>query len=158
MSCSSTGSTRRPPGPAIVYVTLQKTAEEIASFLHAEGHPAEAYHAGLGDEVRHAVQERFMASTDRIVVATIAFGMGIDKANIRLVLHYNLPKGPESYAQEIGRAGRDGLPSRCDLFACPEDLTTLENFAFGDTPTPEAAGVAGRRRDGPRGGVRRLDL
>jgi ATP-dependent DNA helicase RecQ len=129
---------RRPPGPAIVYVTLQRTAEELASFLASQGYPAEAYHAGLGDEVRPAVQERFMASTDRIVVATIAFGMGIDKANIRLVLHYNLPKGPESYAQEIGRAGRDGLPSRCDLFACPEDLTTLENFAFGDTPTPES--------------------
>ena len=128
----------RPPGPAIVYVTLQRTAEEIAGFLRSEGHPAEAYHAGLGDEVRHAVQERFMTSTDRIVVATIAFGMGIDKADIRLVLHYNLPKGPESYAQEIGRAGRDGQPSRCDLFACPEDLTTLENFGYGDTPTPEA--------------------
>jgi ATP-dependent DNA helicase RecQ len=128
----------RPPGPAIVYVTLQRTAEELASFLASRGFPAEAYHAGLADEVRHAVQERFMASTDGIVVATIAFGMGIDKADIRLVLHYNLPKGPESYAQEIGRAGRDGLPSRCDLFACPDDLTTLENFVFGDTPTPEA--------------------
>jgi ATP-dependent DNA helicase RecQ len=128
----------RPPGPAIVYVTLQRTAEDVASLLRSEGHPAEAYHAGLGDEVRHAVQERFMTSIDRIVVATIAFGMGIDKADIRFVLHYNLPKGPESYAQEIGRAGRDGKPSRCDLFACPEDLTTLENFAFGDTPTPEA--------------------
>jgi ATP-dependent DNA helicase RecQ len=128
----------RLPGPAIVYVTLQRTAEEMAGFLASHGFPAEAYHAGLGDEVRHSVQERFMASADGIVVATIAFGMGIDKANIRTVLHYNLPKGPESYAQEIGRAGRDGLPARCELFACAEDVTTLENFAFGDTPTPEA--------------------
>jgi ATP-dependent DNA helicase RecQ len=130
----------RLPGPAIVYVTLQKTAEELATYLDGQGFPAEAYHAGLADEVRHAVQERFMASTDRIVVATIAFGMGIDKADIRTVLHYNLPKGPESYAQEIGRAGRDGLLARCELFACPDDLTTLENFAFGETPTPEAVG------------------
>ena len=128
----------RLPGPAIVYVTLQRTAEELASSLSRDGVPAEAYHAGLGDDVRHAVQERFMASSDGIVVATIAFGMGIDKADIRTVLHYNLPKGPESYAQEIGRAGRDGQPARCELFACPEDLITLENFAFGDTPTPEA--------------------
>jgi ATP-dependent DNA helicase RecQ len=130
--------TRRLPGPAIVYVTLQRTAEEVASFLADRGFLAEAYHAGLGDDVRHAVQERFMASAGRIVVATIAFGMGIDKADIRTVLHYNLPKGPESYAQEIGRAGRDGHLARCELFACPEDLITLENFAFGDTPTPEA--------------------
>ena len=128
----------RPQGPAIVYVTLQKTAEELASSLADRGFPAEAYHAGLGDDVRHAVQERFMASSGGIVVATIAFGMGIDKADIRTVLHYNLPKGPESYAQEIGRAGRDGRFARCELFACPEDLITLENFAFGDTPTPEA--------------------
>ncbi len=128
----------RPPGPAIVYVTLQRTAEDLASFLTENGCPAEAYHAGLGDEVRPAVQERFMASKGGIVVATIAFGMGIDKADIRSVIHYNLPKGAESYAQEIGRAGRDGKLARCDLFACPTDVTTLENFAYGDTPTPES--------------------
>ena len=149
-----------PPGPAIVYVTLQRTAEEVASFLASRGLPAEAYHAGLADEVRHAVQERFMGSTVGVVVATIAFGMGIDKADIRAVIHYNLPKGLESYAQEIGRAGRDGEPSRCDLFACPEDLTTLENFAFGDTPTPEAVAglvdaVTGR---GPEFDVSTYDL
>ncbi len=128
----------RIPGPAIVYVTLQRTAEELARLLSEHGFPAEAYHAGLGAEDRPAIQERFMGSDAGIVVATIAFGMGIDKADIRTVLHYNLPKGPESYAQEIGRAGRDGRPARCELFACPEDVTILENFAYGDTPTPEA--------------------
>ncbi len=128
----------RLPGPAIVYVTLQRTAEDLARFLAGHGLPAEPYHAGLAAEARHAAQERFMGSSGGIVVATIAFGMGIDKSDIRTILHYNLPKGPESYAQEIGRAGRDGGLARCDLFACVEDVTTLENFAYGDTPTPEA--------------------
>ena len=128
----------RPPGPAIVYVTLQRTAEEVARFLSAGGVPAEAYHAGLGPEVRASVQDRFMGSSDGVVVATIAFGMGIDKADIRSVVHFNLPKGLESYAQEIGRAGRDGQAARCDLLAAPEDRITLANFAYGDTPTDEA--------------------
>ena len=128
----------RPPGPTIVYVTLQKTAEEVAEFLAAHGLRAEAYHAGLEAEVRHAVQDRFMATTDAVVVATIAFGMGIDKADIRSVYHYNLPKSLENYAQEIGRAGRDGRPATCELFSCADDLVTLENFSYGDTPTPEA--------------------
>ena len=72
------------------------------------------------------------------MVATIAFGMGIDKADVRYVYHYNLPKGLESYSQEIGRAGRDGEESICELLACPDDVPTLENFAYGDTPTREA--------------------
>ncbi|WP_435018276.1 RecQ family ATP-dependent DNA helicase [Tundrisphaera sp. TA3] len=130
----------RPPGPAIVYVTLQRTAEELARQLAEHGYDAHAYHAGLPDEARHAVQDRFMASTSMIVVATIAFGMGIDKADIRAVYHYNLPKGPENHAQEIGRAGRDGRHAFCELLACPEDVVTLENFAHGDTPTREAIG------------------
>ena len=87
-----------------------------------------------------------MASKDGIVVATIAFGMGIDKADIRLVLHYNLAKGPESYAQEIGRAGRDGQPARCELFACPEDLTTSRTSPSATPPRPRVRGLAGRRR------------
>jgi ATP-dependent DNA helicase RecQ len=128
----------RPPAPTIVYVTLQKTAEELAEFLAGRGLDAVAYHAGLDDDRRHAIQDGFMAASGRVIVATIAFGMGIDKADIRAVYHYNLPKSLENYAQEVGRAGRDGLPSRCELFACAEDVVTLENFTYGDTPTPEA--------------------
>ena len=132
----------RPPGPAIVYVTLQRTAEEVARALTRAGIPAEAYHAGLGPEVRPEVQDRFMRSADGVVVATVAFGMGIDKADIRSVIHFNLPKGLESYAQEIGRAGRDGGFARCDLFVDPADTIILKNFVYGDTPTTGAiAGV-----------------
>jgi len=128
----------RPVEPAIVYVTLQKTAEQVAAYLANSGINARAYHAGLGTEKRTEIQETFMAADDMVVVATIAFGMGIDKANIRAVYHYNLPKGLESYMQEIGRAGRDGGQAHCELLACADDITTLENFSYGDTPTPEA--------------------
>ncbi len=123
-----------PPGPTIVYVTLQKTAESLAGKLVSAGWPARAYHAGLKDEQRSAVQEWFMASDRAVVVATIAFGMGVDKADIRYVYHYNPPKSLENYAQEIGRAGRDGAPSRCHLLFCRDDLNVLENFIYGDTP------------------------
>ena len=126
---------QRPLGPTIVYVTLQKTAEEIAGLLSRSGLRAKAYHAGLEDEHRASVQDWFMNSSDGIVVATIAFGMGIDKANIRYVYHYNLPKSMENYAQEIGRAGRDGQPAICEMLPCMADLNQLENFAYGDTPT-----------------------
>lgn len=125
----------QPPGPTIVYVTLQKTAMEVAANLSEAGLTAKPYHAGLKPEVRAEVQDWFLASDDGVVVATIAFGMGVDKSNIRYVYHYNLPKSLENYSQEIGRAGRDGDPSVCEVLACSSDLTVLENFVLGDTPT-----------------------
>lgn len=133
--------TERPRESAIVYVTQQATAEEVAAALSAKGFAARPYHAGMKDEERQAVQEWFMGSASGIVVATIAFGMGIDKAAIRAVYHYNLPKSLENYAQEIGRAGRDGLPAVCEMLGSDRDLTILENFVYGDTPEPEV--VAG---------------
>ncbi len=137
-TCSSSGCARAPPGSTIVYVTLQRTALRIADLLARSGLPARPYHAGMKDEDRAATQDWWAASADGIVVATIAFGMGIDKADVRYVYHYNLPKGLESYAQEIGRAGRDGEESVCELLACPDDVPVLENFAYGDTPSREA--------------------
>ena len=127
-----------PAGPGIVYVTQQKTAERVASSLSSSGVRARAYHAGLDPLERSAVQEEFMASSDAVVVATIAFGMGIDKADVRKVVHFDLPKSLEGYSQEIGRAGRDGQPSVVHLLACADDAGVLEGYACGDTPTLEA--------------------
>ncbi|KZT06011.1 ATP-dependent DNA helicase [Laetiporus sulphureus 93-53] len=120
-------------GPAIVYVTLQKQAEEIADILCSHGLMATAYHAGLPSEERERVQTDFMQSENGIVCATIAFGMGIDKANIRHVVHYHAPKTLENYSQEVGRAGRDGLESTCLMFLSSDDIPVLEGFARGDT-------------------------
>ena len=122
-------------GAAIVYVTLQKTAEQTATFLQSNGVNAKHYHAGMKDGERADVQDWFIKSDNAIVVATIAFGMGIDKSDIRAVYHYNLPKSLENYSQEIGRAGRDGKPSLCHLLACSDDLIPLQNFVYGDTPS-----------------------
>ncbi len=121
-------------GAVIVYVTLQHTAETVAGVLQRAGFSARAYHAGMRAEAREEVQNAFMDDDLRIVVATIAFGMGIDKGGIRAVFHYNLPKTVENFVQEVGRAGRDGQASHCEVLACLDDLNTLENFVYSDTP------------------------
>ncbi|MDF2154369.1 RecQ family ATP-dependent DNA helicase [Vibrio sp. CAU 1672] len=126
--------TSAPELPTIVYVTQQKTAEQVANALTELGINANAYHAGMKSEAREQIQQRFMAGHSDCIVATIAFGMGVDKADIRRVIHFDLPKSIENYAQEIGRAGRDGQRSQCILLGNTSGLTVLENFVYGDTP------------------------
>ncbi|KAJ7786235.1 ATP-dependent DNA helicase [Mycena metata] len=121
-------------GPSIVYVTLQKHAEDVASALVSRGlRDVLVYHAGLPAPQRQEVQEKFMGSVDHIVVCTIAFGMGIDRHNIRQVIHLFLPKTLENYSQEVGRAGRDGQRSNCVMFLSAADIPILEGFCRGDT-------------------------
>lgn len=127
-----------PAQTTLVYVTLQKTSEVVADYLQQNDLPARAYHAGLKPEEREEIQDWFMQSSSAIVVATIAFGMGIDKSDIRAIYHYNASKSIENYAQEIGRAGRDGEESVCETLLVPEDRIVLDNFAYGDTPSEKA--------------------
>ncbi|MEM6468294.1 MAG: ATP-dependent DNA helicase RecQ [Planctomycetota bacterium] len=130
----------RPRGATLIYVSRQKTAELIASKLGNDGLIAFAYHAGMPDEERSRIQQEFLSQPDTIIVATIAFGMGIDKPDIRFVYHYNPPQSIEAYAQEIGRAGRDGKDSICEMLLRPEDRIVLENFAYGDSPNRQGVG------------------
>lgn len=113
---------------AIIYCFSRKDTEHIAENLNENGFNALPYHAGLDKETRKRTQEMFIKDNARIIVATIAFGMGIDKPNIRLVVHYTFPKTLEEYYQQIGRAGRDGLPSECVLFYSYGDKMKHEYF------------------------------
>lgn len=122
---------RNPKQSGIIYCLSRKTTEQISKKLKANAIPAEAYHAGLSFEKRSKVQESFVYDRTQIVCATVAFGMGIDKSNVRWVIHYNMPKNIEGYYQEIGRAGRDGLKANALLFHSYADVIQLRNFASG---------------------------
>ena len=124
-------------GSAIVYCFSRKDTEDVASRLSGNGFRALPYHAGLEDGVRRQTQERFISGEIPIIVATIAFGMGVDKPNIRLVVHYNLPKTIEGYFQETGRAGRDRQPSECVLFFTLADKMKQDYFIDQIESAPE---------------------
>jgi hypothetical protein len=126
---------RKYPGPTIVYVTLQKGTEVLANELKQRGFPAQPYHAGMSTDVRTKTQDDFLVSTNMIVVATIAFGMGIDKPDIRNIVHFDIPDSIESYSQQIGRAGRDGKPSVCMFYVSTKDFYLRNIFTYGARPS-----------------------
>lgn len=138
----------------IVYCATRSTVEEICSFLTEQGISAAPYHAGLPQETRSANQQAFLFDRVRVIVATNAFGMGIDKPDVRFVIHYNMPKDLESYYQEAGRAGRDGMPAQCILFYDARDLhlnrffiSVSHNQDDADAPLDEEAQERLRARD-----------
>src|SRR5262245_20030536 len=124
----------RVPQSGIIYAATRKHVDEVAERLRAHGHAVLSYHAGMGLEERESAQDRFMRGVVPIVVATNAFGMGIDKSDLRFIIHYDIPGSLEAYYQEVGRAGRDGKPSTCLLLFNYADTFTQEFFIDGSYP------------------------
>ena len=142
---------RRLQGAGIVYAASRETCEQLAGLLRGRGVRAAYYHAGLGTSERAAVQNDFMAGRVRVIVATVAFGMGVDKRDVRFIVHFSPAKSLEAYAQESGRAGRDGLPARCILLYTNADKGNLARWARADdiderTLTDLYAALRGRAR------------
>jgi ATP-dependent DNA helicase RecQ len=128
--------TKHKKKSGIIYTLNRKTTEELADLLKANNIKAVAYHAGLDQKLRAERQDQFLNEDVQVIVATIAFGMGIDKPDIRFVIHYNIPKSIENYYQETGRAGRDGLEGNCILYYSQKDVSKLEHF-LRDKPLSE---------------------